>query len=104
MKNIYNFANIIFKVGLLLGSSDRSPASTAKLTFQDETTAAGLMKQKRAKTETSTANKPLLRLDLTSATTLPPPEEFSQQPVDSSSGISPRHTCGKNGDDEVNIR
>ena len=89
-------------------STDRSPTSMAKLTFQDETqttsspTATAM--KKRAKIETSTANKPLLRLDLTSSpTTLPPPEEFSQQALTITTGISPRHTCGKNGEKEVNI-
>ena len=90
-------------------STDRSPTSMAsKLTFQDETqttsspTATAM--KKRAKIEnTSTANKPLLRLDLTSSpTTLPPPEEFSQQSLTiTTTGISPRHTCGKNGEQEV---
>ena len=88
-------------------SIDRSPTSmAAKLTFQDETqttsspTATAM--KKRAKIETSTANKPLLRLDLTSSpTTLPPPEEFSQQSLSITTGVSPRHTCGKNGEKEV---
>ena len=103
---------------------DRSPTSMAKLSFQDETSAASVASstapivvktpKQRAKTETTatsssltTANKPLLRLDLTSTapTTLPPPEEFGQELVtttSAASGISPhRHTCGKNGIEEV---
>ena len=105
-------------------SVDRSPTSMAKLSFQDETSAASVASstapivvktpKQRAKTETTatsssltTANKPLLRLDLTSTapTTLPPPEEFGQELVtttSAASGISPhRHTCGKNGIEEV---
>ena len=94
-------------------SIDRSPTSmAAKLTFQDETqttsspipTATAMKKGAKIETTTSTANKPLLRLDLTSSpTTLPPPEEFSQQSLSITTGVSPRHTCGKNGEKEVNI-
>ena len=92
-------------------SIDRSPTSmAAKLTFQDETqttsspipTAIAMKKGAKIETTTSTANKPLLRLDLTSSpTTLPPPEEFSQQSLSITTGVSPRHTCGKNGEKEV---
>ena len=93
-------------------SIDRSPTSmAAKLTFQDETqttsspiptTATAMKKCAKIETTTSTANKPLLRLDLTSSpTTLPPPEEFSQQSLSITTGVSPRHTCGKNGEKEV---
>ena len=91
-------------------SIDRSPTSMAKLTFQDETqttsspipTATAMKKCAKIETTTSTANKPLLRLDLTSSpTTLPPPEEFSQQSLSITTGVSPRHTCGKNGEKEV---
>ena len=92
-------------------SIDRSPTSmAAKLTFQDETqttsspipTATAMKKGAKIETTTSTANKPLLRLDLTSSpTTLPPPEEFSQQSLSITTGVSPRHTCGKNGEKEV---
>ena len=92
-------------------SIDRSPTSmAAKLTFQDETqttsspipTTTAMKKCAKIETTTSTANKPQLRLDLTSSpTTLPPPEEFSQQSLSITTGVSPRHTCGKNGEKEV---